>query len=378
MLDRAKVMRELQSISDHLFLDFSAEYAIARTLWDKIVADPTFRNKVREVQGKTPWLIPTWVEDLDESIAVPHEQLSYYVLAVDGSQIYPDRHQGTPCYLINIGSVMLSYGIQTPTVHFDSVPWVYSGEQEENIANSPDTVNGKRQELEFKIGVELSKKFQPLAIEKQVPYVFLFDGSLIFWHLESKDQDLKDMFLSTYMASLHQLYQTRTLIAGYISLPKNKELVNLLRLELCNFVCDESTVTKEVDNLVDTVIADFFLEPYTRSGVFKNHASICQTYPDHLHPYFFYVHVGSEIGRIEIPAWIASDLESVNLIASIIIDQSIKGRGYPVALAESHEQAVVKGPDREFFYQLISKIGFDKNQRLRLSQKSIKKRGIGI
>lgn len=377
MLDRAKVMRELQGISDHLFLDFSTEYAFALHIWEKIVADTTFMHKVRAVQGKTPWLIPTWSEKLDDCHAISQELSQYCVGAVDGSQIYPDRHQGTPCYLINIGSVMVAYGMPGYSVKLDSAPSVYSGAHED-LTHSPDTVNCRRQELEFKAGIALSMQFQTIAATHHLPYLFLFDGSLIFWHLESKDETLKNMFLGTYLASLHQLYLTKTLMAGYISLPKNKELVNLLRLDLCNFDFNEHTAHTEVDNVVDTVIASFFLEPYSRSIVFKNHASICQTYPDHLHPYFFYLHVGNEIGRVEIPAWIASNVASVNIIAAIIIDQTIKGRGYPVALAESHEQAVVKGPDREFFYQLISKIGFEKNQRLKLSQKSIKKRGIGI
>jgi hypothetical protein len=62
----------------------------------------------------------------------------------------------------------------------------------------------------------------------------------------------------------------------------------------------------------------------------------------------------------------------------IIINQAQKGRGYPVCLAEAHEQAVVKGPDREFFYHMIQKIGYDYKQRINISQKSLKKRGIGI
>jgi hypothetical protein len=97
-----------------------------------------------------------------------------------------------------------------------------------------------------------------------------------------------------------------------------------------------------------------------------------------LHPHFFYLHVGNEVGRVEVPAWIANDKAAVNTIAAVIIDQSRKGRGYPVVIAEAHEQAVVKGPDREFFYQLINKIAFERNQRLIMSQKSIKKRGMGI
>ncbi len=50
-----------------------------------------------------------------------------------------------------------------------------------------------------------------------------------------------------------------------------------------------------------------FLQPNTRSIVFKNHATVSEQYPDAVHPHFFYLHVGHEIGRVEIPAWIAQD-----------------------------------------------------------------------
>ena len=68
----------------------------------------------------------------------------------------------------------------------------------------------------------------------------------------------------------------------------------------------------------------------------------------------------------------------MDLIATIIADQCVKGRGYPVVLAEAHEQAVVKGLDREFFYHLINKISLEHNKTLKISQKSRKKLGMGI
>lgn len=57
-----------------------------------------------------------------------------------------------------------------------------------------------------------------------------------------------------------------------------------------------------------------------------------------------------------------------------MLDQACKGNGYPVAIAEAHEQAVVKGPDRDFFYLLINKLAYDEKKRMSLSQKSMKKR----
>ena len=130
--------------------------------------------------------------------------------------------------------------------------------------------------------------------------------------------------------------------------------------------------------MLDVHISHFFLSPYTRTVVFKHQAKLCDLYPSNVRPYFFYLHVGSEIARVEIPAWIALNNDYVDDIASMILDNSLKGRGYPVVLAEAHEQAVVKGPDRDFFYHLIQKVGFDRHRNVLISQKSVKKRGIGI
>lgn len=376
MLNRSKVMHKLRQASEKLFVDISPAFQTARDVWDTICQDPVFIHKVRQAQDKAPWLLPTWQGTLNEFCSNEKKIDSYRVLAIDGSQIYPDRHQGTSCYLINIGTVVLTYGLQGKSVVFDSQPSVFVNEEDdyEMQEASTEIVNCKRQELEFYEGIQASKQFYT----DEVPFVFLFDGSLIFWHLESKDMQLKHTFLGRYLASLYQLQQNKILTAGYISLPKNKELINLLRLQLCNFNFDACEAYKDVDPLVDTNIAHFFLKPFTRSIIFKNHAKICELYPEQLHPHFFYLHVGTEIGRVEIPAWIAADQTHVDLISRILIDQSIKGRGYPVALAEAHEQAVIKGPDREFFYQLINKIGFERNQQVHMSQKSIKKRGLSI
>jgi NurA-like 5'-3' nuclease len=107
-------------------------------------------------------------------------------------------------------------------------------------------------------------------------------------------------------------------------------------------------------------------------------AKIVEEYPDHLKPYFIYLDVGKEIARIEIPAWIAQQSEFVDSICSVVLDQSLKGNGYPVCLAEAHEQAVIKSPDRDFFNHLICKLGVEHKKRMYRSQKSIKKRTMGI
>ncbi len=369
MLDRTKLIKELRAISADLFLDHSAQYTYAQDIWQIICNDPLFVHRVKSAPAS--WSLPWWSDSLAECIEVPHRTEPYRVLGVDGSQIYPDKHQGTLCFLINIGSVLLSYGIpDVQRVMLETEPHVFVGGSDDGeLEATTEVVNCRRQEYELQKGLTLGRK---LIEASDAPLVFLCDGSLIFWHLESKDIQLKHTFLSCYIALLQQLYDSKIPTAGYISLPKSKELVSLIRY----YVDDQPA--QPIDQVVDAAIMKSVLSLYHRSIVFKSNSSICALYPEHLRPYFVYIHLDNEIGRIEFPAWIAQDQHYLDLVCSIVLDQSRKGNGYPIVLAESHEQAVVKGPDREFFYQVIQKIGIERNERLLMSQKSIKKRAIGI
>ncbi len=159
MLNRAKLMRELQGVADQLFVDYSQEHVHAQTLFAQMATDPTFPYKINEIRDKSPWPLPSWSETLNDIIPINSSVSKYSVLSVDGSQIYPDRHQGTACYLINVGSVVLRYGMQSTPVAFDSVPYVFAGNNAhiENIQPT-ELVNGKRQELELTAGLELGRQ----------------------------------------------------------------------------------------------------------------------------------------------------------------------------------------------------------------------------
>src|ERR1700752_4148223 len=71
--------------------------------------------------SKTSWLLPYVFTPFDTSYSLPSRPASYTVLSSDGSQIFPDRHEALPCYLINIGSVILHYGMGGKA-HLNSYP----------------------------------------------------------------------------------------------------------------------------------------------------------------------------------------------------------------------------------------------------------------
>ena len=376
MLDRLKLLRELAHVADKLFVDTTPSYHLAQDIWQSIVADSTFLYKVRDVHN-APWPVPLWQGDIGDVIAIEKVTYPHVIFSVDGSQIYPDRHNVLSCCLINTGSVVLPYNSADGCVQLFSDPTVFAGVDDNKQPFTTDGVNCKRQELELRAGLELSKKIKS-EYGDDVPCFLLFDGSLIFWHLSSKEIEVRDYFLNAYLALLDELYHEKTLLCWYISMPKSKELMSLVRLYLCDFDVERKELYAAVDAVIDSGIMYSVLEPYTRSIVFSNHSSISAYYPGHLRPFFFYLHTGNEIGRVEIPSWIAQDEKKVDLIAQLVIDQCIKGGGYPVALAEAHEQAVVKGPDREFFYHFLQKMGMERNHTQSISRKSLKKRGIGI
>ncbi len=118
-------MRELEQLADKLFPDCSHEYNIARSSWQRIATDPTFEYKVRAIKNP-PWPVPCWTGTINEAIPVAKNLDCYTVISVDGSQIYPDRHNNASCFLVNIGSVILPYGISVTNVQFNSVPHVFS------------------------------------------------------------------------------------------------------------------------------------------------------------------------------------------------------------------------------------------------------------
>ncbi|KKP35646.1 MAG: NurA nuclease domain protein [candidate division TM6 bacterium GW2011_GWF2_32_72] len=373
MLNHLKTLKELERVSDKLFPDVSGEINLAKELWNEISNDPTFIHQARA--AKSPWNIPYWQGGLSDKFVVDSLQ-KYKVLAVDGSQIYPDRHQGVACYLINVGIVFLDYFSGLSSVKLDSEPFVFVAGDGliSEFEFSMDLVNCHRQEFEFKFGCDFCKKMEIIDF----PFLFLFDGSLIFWHLDSKEHKIKEYFLSSYLNKLEKLYEKKILNAGYISFPKSKDLVNLLRLKVCNFQPNVNDNYHVFDRMTDAVIIKFFLPPFKRSIVFQNNSKISEEYPDHLRPYFFYLNVEEEIARIEIPKWIADDLQLVDQVAKIVVDQVKKGDGYPISIAESHEQAVVKSQDRNFFYDMIFKQGIKQDRMFVGSRKSFRKKNAGF
>ncbi|MGL4501686.1 MAG: DNA double-strand break repair nuclease NurA, partial [Planktothrix sp.] len=111
------------------------------------------------------------------------------------------------------------------------------------------------------------------------------------------------------------------------------------------------------------------------SPFWRSNSSILELY-EHHQIYFCYVNMGSEIARLEVPAWVVENSDQLELALGMVMAQVQKGYGYPVVLAEAHNQAVVKGGDRTRFFTMLEqqmiKAGL---KNVGISYKEARKRG---
>jgi hypothetical protein len=159
-----------------------------------------------------------------------------------------------------------------------------------------------------------------------------------------------------------QLRQAKIPLIGYLSASRSGESLNFLRLQTCPHPAPDCAThcPGQTDQapchvfapLRDAALWSAFLEPGQRSPLWRSSARILDLYGPHT-IYFCYVHVGTEIARIEFPSWVAEDAALLDSALSLALAQVQKGYGYPVALAEAHNQAVVRGGDRSRFFSLL-------------------------
>ncbi len=312
---------------------------------------------------------------------VPRDHI---VIATDGSQIEPDRHGPVDFFLLNVGWVVIRYGA-APFAELASEPRLRYGPDQTYITYQDRRVPIQDHLLAAtRAGDEIGKAADLAAIWSAdgLPTVVLADGTLLLWVMEDRPNDfLRTELVGAYVEGLDRIQVEGVPVASYISRSRSTEVSGLLlesdrrgdwgRCVPCAADDDENCV---FDRLPDReLFRDLAIGE--RSGLFAMTLpdGLKSLYRDHA-PCFFYVNVGSEIGRVEVPAWMADDPEALGLVQTVILDQCQKGLGYPNALARAHEQAVVSGQDRLAFDYLVENVLARQGVPARSSEKQHSKR----
>lgn len=400
-LDLSQTITQIDSMTSRLVSASESKRQKLKTALDAMAKHsrnlPALRDRIAAAMTArtSTWLAAGIVEGLDLHIAPLPSPTDFTVLAADGSHIDVDRHYSTHCFLINIGLVTLTYG-HRPKASLSSSPLLYFEDNDVVLispsgAEPPEPIQGPL--LGAKRSVDECQALAKAVMElpEDVPVVCLVDGSLILWGLTGTTYPkfVTDVLISggllKHFSEIQKLGLQRPVgLASYISFPRNTEVVNALRLAICpfdNIDCDHNCPPKTqrkpcdaVGGLLDRDIFRHLLEPGERSPVFASLSNIVASLYGQHRIYFFYLNTGDEIARVEVPAWTANDKNVLSMTHAIILDQCRRGSGYPVALSESHEQAVVTGRDREEFWRLVEESLARKNITLDISLKSQSKR----
>ncbi len=348
-----------------------------------------YPNLAAKIEGsKTSWLLARFEEPVSQVHPLPSLPERWVALASDGSQIFPDRHEAMLCFLVNIGSIALPYGFDAKA-HLSNRPRLFYREGElyqrwggRRILVNEEIVSVRRHLMELEELVRLARDW------KLRPAVALMDGTLILWTLEGKPADFRFAMLKRFLKALDNLRDLKVPVAGYISSPGSTDVVNSLRVGICPYEladCDrcewllrgEIPPCATIEGVTDAHLFDRLLKPGERSALFWSGSQILNDYDGHRIG-FFYMHTGLEIARLEVPQWVAENDGWLNLVHAVSYDQASKGRGYPVALAEAHEQAIVRGAERELFYEMLETALIQQGMKVSMTFKLMAKRVPGI
>ncbi len=311
----------------------------------------------------------------DPAIAYPPPPCpaTFSVAATDGSQIEPERHAMADYFVLNTGWVVIHYGENPRAELGNAVDIRFRSEdlwfdvEGRRVPVRDELLGTLRTVLERR---KLADLLQEMPSTR--PVVGLVDGSLLDWSLEIRRHDLPASVERDLIDQFDRIRASGHLLAGYVSRPGSRDVANLARVPLCSDRpgmdcrrCSSRELTgvhacEPVDGLVDGELFRQLLPPYYRSALFRPRQRVQERYGEH-RMLCFYLNAGSEIGRVEVPAWIAVDPEKLALTHALLADQCRRGRyqgrlpSYPPVLTEAHEQAVLDGGDRLIFEQMLER-----------------------
>lgn len=271
------------------------------------------------------------------------------VVAADGSSIEPDRFAAVQCYVINVGEVVLPYGhpgeallrsraLVGPTA--GAADSVTDGARGWAVTLRRDVM-----ELEAAAGLAWLRR-------EDGDVVMLLDGTLLPWDLDSRQvpPDVrKEMEDRTRDAlALVQTAGPGVSAGAYVSASRAGDVMTSLAAL--------SPVDSDPMPPADALLFGRLLQDGQRSALFAAQSSLEGRVEQRFAPahrvHFFYMRSGDDIARVELPHW-AGGAAAVGRLHAALVDQCRRCGGYPRALQEAHEQAVISGADREQFSRLL-------------------------
>ena len=275
----------------------------------------------------------------DEPVGISHPlpslpPVGIRLLACDGSQISPSRHDEISFGLIN--TAVVEYVVRsgrapvistmTKLLDFEALP-------------SEDVLGVQRDAAEKRFLAEKADE-----APRDIPVFAICDGPLELF-TETPEMKENQKLKEDYIQSLRMLADRQAPAVGYIDRPRSDPVLRMLDL----LGPGHGDRDPGVD---DSMIFSRILGPGERSAVFGMNSRLNNELEDPLRLCFFYLNIGRAgnpyISRVELPAWAAEE-QILDLLHGLLIEQCwiLGGHPYPFILHRAHECAVVTMAEKE-------------------------------
>ena len=300
-------------------------------------------------------------EALTSSHACPPPAADTTLIAVDGSQINPDRHAALQFGVINVGAVIMKLRSGEVPELCTSTELLYGEDLETDFGMMSDRMVALRRDIKER------QVFDELSNGLPGTVVTFTDGPIELWGAGGEEAKEFAMILETYKGVLSRLQERGVITAGYVDKPGANLVVRLL--EIASMSEDQLTELQTLrkhhpfrgvdDALLFSGYEQPLILPGHRSAVFNLRSGSQNIYTGLLSLHFFYLNVGSTghpwLVRVEIPQWVADDPHKLDLLHSVLVEQcGIMGnRPFPYLLHRAHETAVVRHEEKAEVEQML-------------------------
>lgn len=359
---RAPAMRSIERSADE------ARQQVEQIL-DKVIFDKAeITRKIDQARIEEKGLRCAQLSDelFGEQRAVTPLAWNGSIIAIDGSQIAPDKHQPELFGLINVGAITMRVNSGEATLPATHSLLLVDDDlyKEQGYMISDGTIDLMRDIEERTLTLDLATKETALGR----PVTAWIDGPIELWGRRDGDERREfQRYLTKYLGVLSQLSELKVIFAGYVDKPSADPVTRMIEIAMADE--DQLSQTRGyhplrgvTDQWLFTRSDKLRLDPGNRSAIFSLRSRSDEDYTGQFALHFFYLNVSRDekypqIARVEIPKWVADDAASVDVLHAQILEQcKVMGvKPYPYLLHRAHETALVTNDDKRQLTDLIQK-----------------------
>ena len=297
-------------------------------------------------------------EPLDTGIDPPDELPDRATLiAIDGSQAIPSRHDAHLYYLINIGLIVYGHGSDKTPIEYSDPKLAYLGdgttEEVEAFQSGAISVQRDMAEIETLARQVWEHKYE------SAPILAILDQRLQYFPIGINDKAQSSRYVERWVEGMDTIKACGALLAGYIERPETGAVVQLLNTLDVGQPSFRAAGLIKRSPITDISLFGRILRPGQRTAVFEiiNGSTNYQPFLDANQEicFFYYRPPGrAAISRVDVPKWAAQQPEVIAQIHGLLQNQCELGVNYPYVLTRADEIAVVRGKDRTFLDQMIA------------------------